>query len=177
MSVELHASMRGGHRLNETRLPCPVRGRTVQTVHCANGASCLNRAGNRERMIASGFMAHPEQACVPRRYYRQTVPARAVFGPAGLRPRGALRGDRACRVRTLSSGSALWSPLPGRDANTHRTRWARGRASDRSCLTVYQGRAAGTDAPRSGLRADRVQDIDACRAWRARPSLEAVRSA
>ena len=60
-----------------------------------------------------------------------------LFGPAGRRPRGALRGDRACRVRTLSSGSALRSPLPCRDVNTHRTRWAKGRASDSSCLTVY----------------------------------------
>ena len=103
------------------------------------------------------------------------LPVDACLGRvAGLRPRGALRGDRACRGRTLSSGSALWSPLPCRDVNTHRARWARGRASDSSYLTVHQGRAAGTAAPQSGLSADRVQDINA---WRARPSLEAVMSA
>ena len=43
----------------------------------------------------------------------------------------------ACRVRTLSSGSALWNPLPCRDVNTNRTRWAKGRASDSRYLTVY----------------------------------------
>ena len=48
------------------------------------------------------------------------LPVDACLGHvAGLRPRGdlGLRGDRACRVRMLSSGSALWSQpaaVPGR---------------------------------------------------------------
>ena len=41
----------------------------------------------------------------------------------------AICGDRACRVRTLSSGSALWSQRPCRGVNTRWTRGARRRAS------------------------------------------------
>ena len=41
----------------------------------------------------------------------------------------ALRGDRAWRARTLSSGSAMLSQLPCRGVNTRRTRWTRRSAS------------------------------------------------
>ena len=45
-------------------------------------------------------------------------PVDALLGRvAGLRPRGALRGVRACRVRTLNSGTALWSQRPCRGGN------------------------------------------------------------
>ena len=60
------------------------------------------------------------------------LPMDALLGRvAGLRPRGHLRVDAACvgmhedrawRVRTLSSGSALWSQLPCRGVNTRCTR-------------------------------------------------------
>ena len=58
------------------------------------------------------------------------LPVDAGLGCVAMRrPRGDLRGDRACRVRTLSSGSALWSQRPCRGVNTRCTRWARRRAS------------------------------------------------
>ena len=66
------------------------------------------------------------------------LPVDAFWGRvAGLRPRGdlrgdrGLRGDRAWRVRTRNSGSALWSQLPCRGVNTRCTRRARRRASAR----------------------------------------------
>ena len=60
------------------------------------------------------------------------LPVDAFWGRvAGLRPRGDLRGDRAWRVRTRNSGSALWSQLPCRGVNTRCTRRARRRASAR----------------------------------------------
>ncbi len=57
-------------------------------------------------------------------------PMDAFWGrAAGLRPRGDLRGDKACRVRTRSSGSALLSQQPCRGVPARRLRCARRRAA------------------------------------------------
>ena len=57
-------------------------------------------------------------------------PMDALLGRVAVfRPGGALRGAKACRVRTLSSGSALWSQRPCRGVNTRCTCGARRCAS------------------------------------------------
>ena len=62
--------------------------------------------------------------------------AHAATG-AGISACVGLHRARACRVRTLSSGSALWSPLPCRGVNTSRTAGPGAAPLIVSYLTIY----------------------------------------